>query len=142
MVHSASRLVSLAITLCVLLEEGLGRPPVDLHVAAANSRHVRTKRCSCYNWMDKECIYFCHLDIIWINTPGHATPYGLGSPRKRQKRSTSRCECSHSKDSLCATFCHRKPWDGRNPRVPTNTDLVGKLLQKRRSKHHIRKLNF
>lgn len=35
----------------------------------ARPHHVRTKRCSCSNWDDKECIYFCHLDIIWINTP-------------------------------------------------------------------------
>lgn len=31
--------------------------------------HVRTKRCSCATFMDKECVYFCHLDIIWVNTP-------------------------------------------------------------------------
>ncbi|KAJ6663595.1 hypothetical protein lerEdw1_009674 [Lerista edwardsae] len=142
MVKGASRFVSLAVTLCLLLEEGLSRPPAEPPLAAANNRHVRTKRCSCFNWMDKECIYFCHLDIIWINTPGHATPYGLGSPRKRQKRSTSRCACSHSKDSICATFCHGKPWDGRNARMPTNTDMLGKLLQKHSSKHRVHKLNF
>ena len=32
-------------------------------------RHVRTKRCSCATFLDKECVYFCHLDIIWVNTP-------------------------------------------------------------------------
>uniref|UniRef100_A0A8C3HQT1 Endothelin 2 n=1 Tax=Chrysemys picta bellii TaxID=8478 RepID=A0A8C3HQT1_CHRPI len=90
---------SLAITLCILLGEG--EPPP----AATSSRHPRTKRCSCNSWQDKECIYFCHLDIIWVNTPGQTAPYGLGSPPRRRKRSLNRCECSHSKDSICATFC-------------------------------------
>lgn len=31
--------------------------------------HTRTKRCTCYSYKDKECVYYCHLDIIWINTP-------------------------------------------------------------------------
>ncbi|MEQ2188901.1 hypothetical protein GOODEAATRI_019697 [Goodea atripinnis] len=29
----------------------------------------RSKRCTCYTYKDKECVYYCHLDIIWINTP-------------------------------------------------------------------------
>ncbi len=29
----------------------------------------RVKRCTCYTYKDKECVYYCHLDIIWINTP-------------------------------------------------------------------------
>lgn len=29
----------------------------------------RTKRCTCYTYKDKECVYYCHLDIIWVNTP-------------------------------------------------------------------------
>ncbi|XP_074974844.1 endothelin-3 isoform X1 [Caretta caretta] len=29
----------------------------------------RAKRCTCYTYKDKECVYYCHLDIIWINTP-------------------------------------------------------------------------
>ncbi|NXN70896.1 EDN2 protein, partial [Himantopus himantopus] len=82
-----------------------GHPPLESHLAA----HPRTKRCSCNSWLDKECIYFCHLDIIWVNTPGHTAPYGLGSPPRRRKRSLSRCQCSHSRDSICATFCQAKP---------------------------------
>lgn len=31
--------------------------------------HLRTKRCSCATFLDKECVYFCHLDIIWVSTP-------------------------------------------------------------------------
>ncbi|XP_020661640.3 endothelin-2 [Pogona vitticeps] len=139
MVNNPSSFFSVAIALCVLLEEGLGYPPAESHLAAANSRHVRTKRCSCINWEDKECIYFCHLDIIWINTPGHATPYGLGNPQKRQKRSLSRCECSYGKDSICTTFCQGKHWDLRNRRLPTNAGLLLKLLQSHITK--IYKLN-
>lgn len=29
----------------------------------------RAKRCTCFTYKDKECVYYCHLDIIWINTP-------------------------------------------------------------------------
>uniref|UniRef100_A0A670YRG0 Endothelin 2 n=1 Tax=Pseudonaja textilis TaxID=8673 RepID=A0A670YRG0_PSETE len=76
---------------------------------ANNSRHQRTKRCSCTSWMDKECIYFCHLGIIWINTPSHSVPYGLGSLPTRHKRSLRRCACSHFKDNFCTTFCHGNP---------------------------------
>lgn len=31
--------------------------------------HRRTRRCTCFTYKDKECVYYCHLDIIWINTP-------------------------------------------------------------------------
>ncbi|XP_063815445.1 endothelin-3 isoform X1 [Pseudophryne corroboree] len=33
--------------------------------------HRRDRRCTCYTYKDKECVYYCHLDIIWINTPEH-----------------------------------------------------------------------
>lgn len=36
----------------------------------ARASHLRPRRCSCSSWLDKECVYFCHLDIIWVNTPG------------------------------------------------------------------------
>ncbi|CAK6972654.1 endothelin-3 [Scomber scombrus] len=39
----------------------------------------RAKRCTCYSYKDKECVYYCHLDIIWINTPEHTVPYGMSS---------------------------------------------------------------
>uniref|UniRef100_A0A8D2MUQ1 Endothelin-like toxin domain-containing protein n=1 Tax=Zonotrichia albicollis TaxID=44394 RepID=A0A8D2MUQ1_ZONAL len=84
---------------------GTERIPTASHLAA----RPRSKRCSCNSWLDKECIYFCHLDIIWVNTPGHTAPYGLGSPPRRRKRSAGRCECAHSRDSICATFCHGRP---------------------------------
>lgn len=31
--------------------------------------HHRPRRCTCLTYKDKECVYYCHLDIIWINTP-------------------------------------------------------------------------
>lgn len=46
--------------------------PASLGEAAAVSvtkHHSRPKRCSCASFLDKECVYFCHLDIIWVNTP-------------------------------------------------------------------------
>ncbi|XP_049621246.1 endothelin-1 [Suncus etruscus] len=79
-------------------------------------RHRRSKRCSCSSLMDKECVYFCHLDIIWVNTPEHTVPYGLGSP-SRTKRSLKdlfhtkaadprkRCQCASQKDKKCWNFC-------------------------------------
>nr|XP_025839521.1 LOW QUALITY PROTEIN: endothelin-2 [Vulpes vulpes] len=79
--------------------------------ARARGSHLRPRRCSCSSWLDKECVYFCHLDIIWVNTPGQTAPYGLGNPPRRRRRSLpKRCECSSGGDPACATFCHRRPW--------------------------------
>ncbi|NXL94736.1 EDN2 protein, partial [Alectura lathami] len=97
----------------------MGQPPLQSHLGAA--AHPRTKRCSCNSWLDKECIYFCHLDIIWVNTPGHTAPYGLGSPPRRRKRSPSRCECSRSRDSVCASFCQEKPRYLQSLRLPASS---------------------
>ncbi|XP_051872549.1 endothelin-1 [Pristis pectinata] len=77
-------------------------------------RLIRSKRCSCSSFLDKECIYFCHLDIIWINTPEQIVPYGLGSSRARRSAknnlaamitSRARCECRSQADSVCQQFC-------------------------------------
>ncbi|XP_078541916.1 endothelin-1 [Lissotriton helveticus] len=75
-------------------------------------RPRRVKRCSCSTLMDKECVYFCHLDIIWINTPEHTVPYGLGNARSRRSLKdknpfgpTSRCQCTSGKDKKCWDFC-------------------------------------
>ncbi|KAM5323307.1 endothelin-2 isoform 1-T1 [Glossophaga mutica] len=77
----------------------------------ARGSHLRPRRCSCSSWLDKECVYFCHLDIIWVNTPGQTAPYGLGNPPRRRRHSLpGRCECSSARDPACATFCHRRPW--------------------------------
>ncbi|KAF5909153.1 endothelin-2-like, partial [Clarias magur] len=98
-------------TFSVFVQEGFGLPLSQPSESQSSSARVRTKRCSCSNWMDKECIYFCHLDIIWVNTPSKITPYGLGSPLSRRRRSTGRCECASADDSTCSTFCHTSSMD-------------------------------
>lgn len=52
---------------------GAARPgqqqgPARLGVLGAPAR-PRARRCTCLTYKDKECVYYCHLDIIWINTP-------------------------------------------------------------------------
>ncbi|XP_067217827.1 endothelin-1 [Chanodichthys erythropterus] len=75
------------------------------------AHHSRTKRCSCASFLDKECVYFCHLDIIWVNTPERTVSYGLGNaPRKKRSVTEpvvpkSRCKCADSKDKTCSSFC-------------------------------------
>ncbi|XP_025782204.1 endothelin-2 [Puma concolor] len=65
---------SIALALLLALHEGKGQvaaapdQPAPSHRARAS--HLRPRRCSCSSWLDKECVYFCHLDIIWVNTPG------------------------------------------------------------------------
>ncbi|KAM3922385.1 endothelin-3 isoform 2-T2 [Leptodactylus fuscus] len=82
--------------------------------------HRRERRCTCYTYKDKECVYYCHLDIIWINTPERTVPYGLSSYRGsvREKRSTNRrqmgsmsqprCSCTDPNDQRCVNFCIKK----------------------------------
>ncbi|XP_063040974.1 endothelin-2 [Engraulis encrasicolus] len=114
MAASLLSIVACSILLSVLLQNGAGLPvsqdsesEVQSSVPAAPHHRVRTKRCSCSNWLDKECIYFCHLDIIWVNTPSKTTPYGLGSPlSRRRRRSTGRCGCHSPSDHTCNSFCH------------------------------------
>ncbi|XP_063065647.1 endothelin-3b [Engraulis encrasicolus] len=77
--------------------------------------HRRTRRCTCYSYKDKECVYYCHLDIIWINTPERTVPYGLSNYRgsQRLRRSTGRqteeefqrCACAEQQDQTCNSFC-------------------------------------
>ncbi|XP_696381.2 uncharacterized protein [Danio rerio] len=103
-------------TMWTTLLEGWGLPVVpqtDLNDPSANHR-VRSKRCSCNNQMDSECHYFCHLDIIWVNTPSKTTVYGLGSPLSRRRRSTGRCSCANPADRTCKSFCH---YSSENPAI-------------------------
>uniref|UniRef100_A0A672K058 Endothelin-like toxin domain-containing protein n=1 Tax=Sinocyclocheilus grahami TaxID=75366 RepID=A0A672K058_SINGR len=78
-------------------------PQTDPSDSSATHR-VRSKRCSCNNQLDSECHYFCHLDIIWVNTPSKTTVYGLGSPLARRRRSTGRCFCASPADRTCNVF--------------------------------------
>ncbi|KAG7453868.1 endothelin-2-like [Solea senegalensis] len=110
------------ILICTALQHACGLPlsePAEPPAhTPAHSQHVRTKRCSCNSWDDKECIYFCHLDIIWVNTPSKLLPYGLGSPSSRRRRSAGRCKCLTPADKTCSSFCQNS---AHNPR----TDVVG-----------------
>ncbi|XP_029446526.1 endothelin-1 [Rhinatrema bivittatum] len=90
-----------------------------LRSAGAPWRARRAKRCSCSSLLDKECVYFCHLDIIWINTPEKTVSYGLGGPRSKRSLQykaygsfsglRSRCHCANQKDKECSSFCGAKP---------------------------------
>ncbi|XP_058988849.1 endothelin-3 isoform X2 [Mustela lutreola] len=99
--------------------------------------HRRARRCTCFTYKDKECVYYCHLDIIWINTPERTVPYGLSNYRGsfRGRRSTGpfpqssqpsewspRCSCVQSQDSACLHFCARTLAVSRNSRTATNPD--------------------
>ncbi|XP_063072602.1 endothelin-3 [Engraulis encrasicolus] len=80
----------------------------------------RAKRCTCYTYKDKECVYYCHLDIIWINTPERTVPYGMSSYRGSQRvrrsatnsaatgDSSARCTCARQQDSDCRNFCKKR----------------------------------
>ncbi|XP_049459142.1 endothelin-2 [Epinephelus fuscoguttatus] len=106
--------------ICMTLQEGCGLPlseQAELPAQAPHPHRVRTKRCSCNNWDDKECIYFCHLDIIWVNTPSKLLPYGLGSPLSRRRRSAERCECLNPADKTCSGFCHK------SSEIPSSTTV-------------------
>uniref|UniRef100_A0A8C4N897 Si:ch211-202p1.5 n=1 Tax=Eptatretus burgeri TaxID=7764 RepID=A0A8C4N897_EPTBU len=75
----------------------------------------RVRRCSCASLLDKECIYFCHLDIIWINSPEKLVPYGVGNLQQRERRSLpkTRCLCpAGSSDSKCFIFCQKSALTG------------------------------
>ncbi|XP_052003441.1 endothelin-2 [Xyrauchen texanus] len=103
-------------TLCTTLHEGWGLPVMlQTDPSDPSATHkVRTKRCSCNNQLDSECHYFCHLDIIWVNTPSKTAVYGLGSPLARRRRSTGRCFCVNPADQTCNTFCR---YSSENPSI-------------------------
>ncbi|XP_069032314.1 endothelin-1 [Embiotoca jacksoni] len=96
---------------CTALSAPAGGTPTAS--AVTQGRHVRNKRCSCATFLDKECVYFCHLDIIWVNTPERVVSYGLGNaPRTKRAVADSmatsggpRCECLRENDNTCRKFC-------------------------------------
>uniref|UniRef100_UPI0037E79477 endothelin-2 n=1 Tax=Semicossyphus pulcher TaxID=241346 RepID=UPI0037E79477 len=105
--------ILLLVTFWVSVQDGFGLPvKKQLDVETSDNvptQRVRTKRCACSNQMDSECHYFCHLDIIWINTPSKTTAYGLGNALSRRRRSTSRCTCANPNDQNCTNFCNHSP---------------------------------
>uniref|UniRef100_A0A8C5T3N2 Endothelin-1 n=1 Tax=Malurus cyaneus samueli TaxID=2593467 RepID=A0A8C5T3N2_9PASS len=125
-------IVSLLFVLCPGLLPAGGR-----HAAPRLAAHRRARRCSCSSLMDEECVYFCHLDIIWINTPEKTVPYGLGGP-SRPRRSlkdvvpamlaepNSRCQCASQKDKKCLNFCQ------------AGKDLWAQSTVEKTSRHHIK----
>ncbi|KAM9418719.1 endothelin-1-like [Salvelinus alpinus] len=76
-------------------------------------RRIRNKRCSCATFLDKECVYFCHLDIIWVNTPERVVSYGLGNASRKKRaikdpevsQQDPRCQCVSEDDRTCISFC-------------------------------------
>ncbi|XP_019612703.2 endothelin-3 isoform X1 [Rhinolophus sinicus] len=102
--------------------------PGQAQAAEGGPVRGRARRCTCFTYKDKECVYYCHLDIIWINTPEQTVPYGLsnyrgssrgrrsaGLPRSRQpSKWTPRCTCVQGNDRACARFCSRTLAVGRH----------------------------
>ncbi|KAG7227064.1 hypothetical protein INR49_022411 [Caranx melampygus] len=102
---------------------GSGGSP-SLRLSEAAETKSRPKRCTCYSYKDKECVYYCHLDIIWINTPERTVPYGMssyrgpqrvrraavGQPADHEGAKTQRCVCVvHDADPECQDFCLSSP---------------------------------
>ncbi|KAM4633810.1 uncharacterized protein ACJ7VT_021399 [Polymixia lowei] len=102
----------LLITLWAFMQDGLALPLMKQLDAEdsdlVSPQKVRTKRCACSNQLDSECHYFCHLDIIWVNTPSKTMVYGMGSPLSRRRRSISRCTCVNPYDHVCTGFCQNR----------------------------------
>uniref|UniRef100_A0A8C9CGU3 Endothelin-3 n=1 Tax=Phocoena sinus TaxID=42100 RepID=A0A8C9CGU3_PHOSS len=105
--------------------------------AAKGPVHHRARRCTCFTYKDKECVYYCHLDIIWINTPERTVPYGLSNyrgsfrgrrsagtfPRSSQpSKGTPRCACAESEDAACTHFCTWSPAARGNSRTALTPD--------------------
>ncbi|XP_026773828.1 endothelin-2 [Pangasianodon hypophthalmus] len=80
-----------------------GLPPQLGHKA----QH-REKRCSCENLKDRECVYFCHIGIVWVNTPSQVIPYGVGFFQMRRRRHVERCFCTNKRDTECMKFCSHR----------------------------------
>ncbi|XP_027135454.1 endothelin-1 isoform X1 [Larimichthys crocea] len=110
-------------------------------VQLTHTAHRREKRCSCENQKDKECIFFCHIGIVWVNTPSHLVPYGFGSVRLR--RDLRRCLCTNTQDAECSSFCSvRTQTEAENPAVTRKTDKQLKRYRgafwEKRSRHTLK----
>uniref|UniRef100_G1Q4Z1 Endothelin-3 n=1 Tax=Myotis lucifugus TaxID=59463 RepID=G1Q4Z1_MYOLU len=111
-------------------------------VAKGGPARRRARRCTCFTYKDKECVYYCHLDIIWINTPEQTVPYGLSSYRGhfRSRRSTAlfprspqpskwtlRCACAASHDPTCERFCTGTLAVGRHSGAEEPDQVLGEM---------------
>ncbi|XP_078449857.1 endothelin-3-like isoform X1 [Lampetra planeri] len=83
--------------------------------------HTRHKRCTCESYLDRECVYYCHLGVIWVNSPERTVPYGVGGSHRdrrstlgsvdddeallQRRAATDRCACSMRSDRPCRLFC-------------------------------------
>ncbi|CAL8259675.1 unnamed protein product [Boreogadus saida] len=101
------RTAILLLSFCSSLQDGLSFPSTRRPGEPGGEviSHHRTRRCSCNSRQDSECHYFCHLDIIWINTQSKTTIYGLGSNVARHRRAPGRCFCASPTDRTCSSFC-------------------------------------
>ncbi|XP_074066472.1 endothelin-3 [Macrotis lagotis] len=117
-------------------DKGSGQPKESRQASVGEGEspgRKREKRCTCYTYKDKECVYYCHLDIIWINTPERTVPYGLSNYKGnfRDKRSAdhirrslpsfkgslNRCSCTKQDDDACIHFCTRTEDNRSNSRT-------------------------
>nr|XP_020497970.1 endothelin-1-like [Labrus bergylta] len=113
---------------CTVMSAPAGDLMPTAHPNATQVHHVRNKRCSCATFLDRECFYFCHLDIIWVNTPERVVSYGLGNvPRRRRAVADSmatgggaRCKCVRENDPTCRNFCRLD----KHPRYGTSPETV------------------
>ncbi|XP_037630077.1 endothelin-3b [Sebastes umbrosus] len=102
----------------------VSRRAAGFQLSEATEAKSRPKRCTCFSYKDKECVYYCHLDIIWINTPERTVPYGMSSYRgpqrlrravsgqaaEREGTKTQRCFCAAlDADPECRDFCLSSP---------------------------------
>uniref|UniRef100_A0A2K6TA98 Endothelin-3 n=1 Tax=Saimiri boliviensis boliviensis TaxID=39432 RepID=A0A2K6TA98_SAIBB len=124
--------------------------PGQEQAAKGTPEHHRSRRCTCFTYKDKECVYYCHLDIIWINTPERTVPYGLSNHRgrfRRGKRSAGlppgslplsqrphlRCACAGKYDKACLQFCTQTLDVSSNSRTAkTDKEEEGKVEVKDR----------
>ncbi|TRY94856.1 hypothetical protein DNTS_008541, partial [Danionella cerebrum] len=89
-------------------------PQTEDELVPASHTRTRSKRCTCYSFKDIECVYYCHLGIIWINTPQRTVQNGMSSHHslQRLRRSSGkisavlhRCLCVDRYDPPCFNFC-------------------------------------
>uniref|UniRef100_UPI00358EE05E endothelin-2-like n=1 Tax=Myxine glutinosa TaxID=7769 RepID=UPI00358EE05E len=111
---------------------GLAAPGSQMHPMGAVLR--RQRRCSCISLLDKECIYFCHVGIIWVNSRGKLAPYGLGNNQRSKREASvevsSRCVCQDSGDGTCSRFCEAdSSKDYRSPAAMKRKTLAETLRE-------------